>query len=149
MIEVSVVVPIYNAGKKLEKCIKSILNQTFTNFELILVNDGSTDNSINICKKYELKDNRVRVIDKKNDLYNFYMRYALNFDFDDLFNYYESKYPLLKEEKLLLYILISIPNDIHFTNNEIENCKNCKNMIDRIYKTEVLIFKNTKEGNTE
>ena len=65
MIEVSVVVPIYNAGKKLEKCIKSILNQTFTNFELILVNDGSTDNSINICKKYELKDNRVRVIDKK------------------------------------------------------------------------------------
>ena len=70
-------------------------------------------------------------------------------DFDDLFNYYESKYPLLKEEKLLLYILISIPNDIHFTNNEIENCKNCKNMIDRIYKTEVLIFKNTKEGNTE
>ena len=43
----------------------------------------------------------------------------------------------------------SIPNDIHFTNNEIENCKNCKNMIDRIYKTEVLIFKNTKEGNTE
>lgn len=83
------------------------------------------------------------------DLYNFYMRYALNFDFEDLFNYYESKYPLLKEEKLLLYILISIPNDIHFTNNEIENCKNCKNMIDRIYKTEVLIFKNTKEGNTE
>ena len=67
MIEVSVVVPIYNAGKKLEKCIKSILNQTFTNFELILVNDGSTDNSINICKKYELKDNRVRVIDKKNE----------------------------------------------------------------------------------
>ena len=67
MIEVSVVVPIYNAGKKLEKCIKSILNQTFTNFELILVNDGSTDNSINICKKYELKDNRVIVIDKKNE----------------------------------------------------------------------------------
>ena len=67
MIEVSVVVPIYNAGKKIEKCIKSILNQTFTNFELILVNDGSTDNSINICKKYKLKDNRVRVIDKKNE----------------------------------------------------------------------------------
>ena len=67
MVEVSVVVPIYNAGKKLDKCIKSILNQTFKDFELILVNDGSTDNSIKICRKYELKDSRVKVIDKENE----------------------------------------------------------------------------------
>ena len=67
MVEVSVVVPIYNAGKKLDKCIKSILNQTFKDFELILVNDGSTDNSIKICRKYELRDSRVKVIDKENE----------------------------------------------------------------------------------
>ena len=67
MVEVSVVVPIYNAGKKLKKCINSILNQTFVNFELILVNDGSIDNSINICNKYKKKDSRVIVIDKENE----------------------------------------------------------------------------------
>lgn len=49
MSKVSVVVPIYNTGIKLEKCIKSILNQTFTDIEVILVNDGSNDNSLDIC----------------------------------------------------------------------------------------------------
>ncbi|WP_338789119.1 glycosyltransferase family 2 protein [Metabacillus sp. FJAT-53654] len=67
MSKVSVVVPIYNAGKKLNKCIKSILNQTFKDFELILVNDGSIDNSLNICKKFQKKDKRIIVIDKQNE----------------------------------------------------------------------------------
>lgn len=64
---VSIVVPIYNPGEKLNKCIKSILNQTLENIELILVNDGSTDNSLKICEKYKEKDKRVVVIDKENE----------------------------------------------------------------------------------
>ncbi|MBD3107668.1 glycosyltransferase family 2 protein [Bacillus sp. AGMB 02131] len=64
---VSLIVPIYNAEKYLDKCITSILNQTFTNFELILVNDGSTDASLSICTKYQKKDNRILVINKKNE----------------------------------------------------------------------------------
>ncbi len=49
--KVSIIVPVYNAGNKLKKCIKSILNQSFKEFELILVNDGSTDNSLNFTYK--------------------------------------------------------------------------------------------------
>lgn len=67
MSKISVVVPIYNPGKKLNKCIKSILNQTFTDFELILVNDGSTDRSLHICNKYKDKDSRIKVINKNNE----------------------------------------------------------------------------------
>ncbi len=67
MPKVSIVVPIYNAGNRLNKCLKSILNQTFKDFELILVNDGSTDNSLSICEKYKYKDERIRVIDKQNE----------------------------------------------------------------------------------
>lgn len=61
---VSIVVPVYNTEKYLDKCIKSILNQTFTDIELICVNDGSTDGSRAVLKKYEDMDKRVSVIDR-------------------------------------------------------------------------------------
>ncbi|MGG5738341.1 MULTISPECIES: glycosyltransferase family 2 protein [Bacillus cereus group] len=67
MSRISVVVPIYNAEKKLDKCIKSILNQTFEDLELILVNDGSSDGSLDICRKYEKLDRRIIVINKNNE----------------------------------------------------------------------------------
>lgn len=63
---VSVVVPIYNAEKYLKKCINSILNQTYSNFELILVNDGSTDLSLKICENYLKRDRRIKLINKIN-----------------------------------------------------------------------------------
>lgn len=65
--EVSVIVPVYNSEKYLSDCIKSILNQTFDNFELILVNDGSSDSSLEICRKFAIEDSRVVVIDKHNE----------------------------------------------------------------------------------
>ena len=65
-IKISVIVPIYNAEKTLKKCINSILIQSYTNFELILVNDGSTDNTLKVCNKYK-KDSRVILINKKNE----------------------------------------------------------------------------------
>ena len=66
MKKVSVVVPVYNAEKYLGYCINSILSQTYSNIELILVNDGSTDSSISICNNYALIDDRVKVINIKN-----------------------------------------------------------------------------------
>lgn len=63
---VSVIVPVYNAEKYLYRCINSILSQTYTNFELLLINDGSKDNSGTICDEYSVKDIRVRVFHKEN-----------------------------------------------------------------------------------
>ena len=65
-ISVSVIVPVYNTGKYLENCITSIINQTFKNIELILVDDGSKDNSGTICDEWRQKDTRISVIHKKN-----------------------------------------------------------------------------------
>ena len=55
----SIVVPVFNAGKYLKQCIDSIREQTFTDFELLLVDDGSEDESVDICKEYLKKDNRI------------------------------------------------------------------------------------------
>lgn len=65
-IKISVIVPVYNTENVLEKCLESIINQTYENLEIILVNDGSEDNSINICEKYKEKDNRIIIINKEN-----------------------------------------------------------------------------------
>ena len=63
---ISIIVPIYNVEDYLCKCVDSILTQTYKNIEVILVNDGSIDNCGKICDEYALKDNRVKVIHKKN-----------------------------------------------------------------------------------
>ena len=63
---VSIIVPIFNVEKYLSECIDSILSQTYENIEIILIDDGSTDKSAEICDKYALKDKRVRVIHKIN-----------------------------------------------------------------------------------
>lgn len=63
---ISVIVPIYNVEQYLTRCIESIRSQTYSNLEIILVNDGSLDNCHKICDDYERKDNRIKVIHKNN-----------------------------------------------------------------------------------
>ena len=64
---VSIIVPVYNRESFLEKCVESIINQTYKNIEIILVNDGSTDGSGMICDAYAQKDRRITVIHKNNE----------------------------------------------------------------------------------
>ncbi|MGE1061035.1 glycosyltransferase [Megasphaera paucivorans] len=66
MTKLSIIVPIYNAEKYLEDTIKSILRQSYYDFELLLVDDGSTDSSLKICNKFLLQDARIRVLHKEN-----------------------------------------------------------------------------------
>lgn len=63
---ISVIVPVYNGEKYLCECIDSITNQTFTDFELLLIDDGSRDNSLQICKKYAFTDSRIIIISQDN-----------------------------------------------------------------------------------
>lgn len=64
---ISVIIPVYNTAKFLSTCIKSVINQTFEDIEIILVNDASTDNSIHICNTFKEKDNRIILIDKQQN----------------------------------------------------------------------------------
>ena len=63
---ISVIVPIYNVEKYLDKCIESIVNQTYKNLEIILVDDESPDNCPEICDKWAERDSRIKVIHKEN-----------------------------------------------------------------------------------
>ncbi len=63
---VSVIIPAYNVEKYIEECLKSIENQNYANYEIIVVNDGSTDNTLNVIKELAIKDNRIKIINKPN-----------------------------------------------------------------------------------
>ena len=90
--KISIVVPIYNVEKELDRCVQSLLHQTYKNIEVILVDDGSPDNCPKLCDEYEMKDQRVVVIHKKNgglsDARNYGLkkatgRYLMYVDSDD------------------------------------------------------------------
>lgn len=107
---ISIIVPVYKVEKYLNRCIDSILNQTYKNLEIILVDDGSPDNCGKICDDYKKMDKRIKVIHKKNgglsDARNFGIKIAsgkyIGFvDSDDFISkeMYEKLYYLLKENK--------------------------------------------------
>lgn len=66
MQKISVIIPVYNVEKFLSQCINSIINQTYKNLEILIIDDGSTDNSCEICKKFAKHDKRIRIIRQKN-----------------------------------------------------------------------------------
>jgi glycosyltransferase EpsJ len=138
--KISVIVPIYNVENYLEKCLNSILNQSFKNLELILVNDGSTDSSENICRKYKKKDDRVKLITKKNEGVSSARNVGLNeatgkyvafIDPDDSISdmYFKRLFSIAEEKNLDAVICgyKTVPSNInvvpHFNLNKIMNGK--------------------------
>ena len=97
--KISVIVPVYNGEQYLSECLDSIVNQTFKEIEIICVNDGSTDNSLSVLKEYASKDNRIKIIDKKNEglgysrkvgIGNATGKYILFCDSDDKYDSFDS-----------------------------------------------------------
>ena len=76
--KVSIIVPIYNVEKYLQKCIESLINQTYTNIEILLVDDGSPDNCGKICDKFAKIDKRITVVHKENGGYGSVLEYSIN-----------------------------------------------------------------------
>jgi len=88
--KVSIIVPVYNVEKYLSVCLDSLINQTFNEIEIICVNDGSTDNSLSILKQYQKKDERIRIINQKNQGLSHSRNVALKYAKGDYILYVDS-----------------------------------------------------------
>ena len=153
---ISVIIPVYNAQDGIKRCVDSLLNQSFKNLEIILLNDGSKDNSLNILKEYELKYSFVRVIDKQNEgvavtrnkgillAEGEYTMFMDNDDFVDS-DYIETFYQAIHEKNLDLviggYKRVNQDNQIIFS-QDIQQSEWSKYIImapwAKVYRTEFL-----------
>ena len=158
---ISVIVPIYNVEKYLNRCIDSIINQTYTNLEIILINDGSTDNSKRICETYCNKDSRVVLINQANSGSSIARNTGLDqangdiisfIDSDDYIDnsMFEKMLNLLVEHQLDVVEIAPnvkkktyIPNSTFVVENNIESTqriisKTCFSVWRRIYRKEIV-----------
>lgn len=110
MEKVSIIVPVYNVENYVKRCLESLINQTYKNIEIVIVNDGSTDNSKIICDEYVKKDSRIKLINKKNQglglarntgLENITGDYVLFVDSDDYveIDLVDTVYDIIKKNK--------------------------------------------------
>ena len=140
MEKITIVIPVYNVEKYLEKCLDSILSQTYTNLDILCINDGSTDHSLKICQKYQKKDSRIRVIDQENKglaaVRNIGIRQAeaniISFiDSDDYIDpdFIEKLYACMIKNKA----------DIVVANVKYENAGNRNDLLSEDYKNNVIL----------
>ena len=146
MEKISIIVPIYNCEKFLDKCLKSIINQTYKNLEIILVNDGSADNSLKIIKKYAKIDKRIKVIDKKNEGVSLSRnrgirestgKYITFVDADDYLDdtMIERMYETIKKEKVEA---VRINYKVHYKDTTETDTGNLENIGNKLYQKEEL-----------
>lgn len=135
---------IYYSRNMIESWYKKIENNK--NERVVNIHNNITlDHYIKSEKPYLISWNKSRIDSPIYDLLSFYKNHYLELDFDDLFNYYESSYPLKEEEKLLLFSYMSIPDKIELENDEYKMCIKINKMIDYLYKTSKLIMNYQKK----
>lgn len=130
---------IYYAKHNLEEWYKKIDNNK--NERVVNIhNNISLDHYIKNEKPYLISWNKSRIDSPIYDLLSFYKNHYLDFDFDDLFHFYESVYPLKEDERLLLFTYMAIPYKIEIMSDEYEMCIKINKMIEYLYKTSNLIM---------
>lgn len=130
---------IYYAKHNLEEWYKKIDNNK--NERVVNIhNNISLDHYIKNEKPYLISWNKSRIDSPIYDLLSFYKNHYLDFDFDDLFHFYESGYPLKEDERLLLFTYMAIPCKIEIISDEYEMCIKINKMIEYLYKTSNLIM---------
>lgn len=131
---ISVIIPVYNVEKTLKRAVYSVINQTYNDIEIILVNDGSTDNSGEICNKLKDIDSRIKVVHKVNGglssarnagievAQGEYLSFLDSDDefVDDIFESFIQSYKLEKPE-MYIFNLIRVVNDIHDQKDSVDN----------------------------
>lgn len=162
--KVSIIVPVYNVEDYIPKCLDSLINQTYRNIEIICVNDGSQDNSLEVLNKYKKKDKRIKVIDKENGGVSSarnaglkackggYITFVDSDDYIDL-DVYEKSVNRMKTENadILFYTCLCEPSGykvpleyttytdpIYVLENKCENCS----VWNKIFKRELIINNN-------
>ncbi|ONI37914.1 hypothetical protein AN639_06770 [Candidatus Epulonipiscium fishelsonii] len=146
MPKVSIIVPVYNVAPYLDKSIRSILDQSLKDIEIILINDGSTDNSLDICKKYAKKDNRIRLVNKSNGGVSSARNIGLDIATGEYIGFVDPDDWIDKDMYLIMYKKITEHNcDIclcdHYITDGIKKYAIKNELYEKIYKKEELIKK--------
>lgn len=118
LIKFSIIIPVYNVEKYLPKCIESIINQTYSNLEIICINDGSSDNSKPILEDYSQKDSRIKVINKENEGVSTARNIGIEIATGDYFLFVDADDFIEPDACSILYNEISLnENDLIFFNH--------------------------------
>ena len=115
---ISIIIPVYNVEQYLRKCLESVLNQSFTNIEIICIDDGSTDHCPEILDEYAQNDNRIIVIHKKNEGYGKAINYGISLACGDYIGIVESDDYILPEMYEVLYYNICDEPEVDFVKSD-------------------------------
>jgi hypothetical protein len=131
---------------KIDEWLKIIESKKKQRF-VVLHNNLDIDHYIRNDNSYLISWDKAKIDLPIFDLYKLYRRCSLDYDFESILNRYESNYPLLEEEKLLFFILVTLPDKLQLDKSEYENTKLVSKQIDVLYKTEKLIEVNLIKRN--
>lgn len=136
---ISVVVPIYNCEQSISKCIESLINQKYSKLQIILIDDGSVDNSLEICKQYKIKDKRIEVYSQKNSGVSKARNRGLQYVFGEYVSFVDADdyleddmyYKMIDSMELGIDMIVCGFNNIYTQTGKIEEIYNCSKKISR------------------